>query len=1154
MGANPWKTPHYGENGNNPFTQVEPEVVQQVDVTPPQPVVTPTPIVVPALPVTGLSERKEADVPAQPEARRRSLVPALPIAKPLPSYPRLPVAGRPYTPCSPIPLVPDAASRLEAFATPLLSSPARTSFQGARGVDPPTGEGQLLNTTGSLETPRQGNNHDGGNPEAGPSTRVEIVVRKLPDQGENEPEWAECKAYLIRTHDGDFYAVPNLKRAVRAKRRRWIEKLLSLPGSRKISFSEKCQLAEAGCQHSTQAKLIPADALKTELPKRGVKPEVVEELTRGVKAAPRRVRIVPDAGITIERIKLSASAFGGDAADEPVIIPRLKMQGGTYWFLARDMKRLLGPGSESGNHSLLARIKRGNGQAASRKATPEEFRFLGVELGVKGGIPMLLDAACIHPALVQREIPKDIIERLQESVVLDPAATAAKQSVYTPSESGPRRLQFEGGEDWKGREAGINSLESVVLPMDESFSAMPVHMTRIHMKDGCFYLSKDVKKLLGPASESSNHALIKGVSRKATKDQFAYLSSILGLSGGIPSLVAASGLAAPLSHRSVPPHIIDFVVNVPRPPEDELASPAHPPPTLMHANPLEGEGANQVGAPSAVPAERPPNRDRAAGFPILDREGFLTTDKIWFPEHYGTTMLGFGSGVRSEPYSLDRIFHREGCFYLGTKLIKILESIGYNVRMRNFERARRPNLSPACWDPSRSLCTTLMQHQLNVHRGHRVPHLVAADCMRALLTPRGIAPDIIDLLEEGSSRPLPSLPAAQCITSNPTDTVVPSGQADNNGVQGLGMPLPTLGSNSYEEWEGADEVNADKGSQSPENSSRSSSLPEEAAAAAMEETDQASNHNGVNHLLQVPDGLTLHYPAHPHVPTQSSSIPSQGSQSTLPEKRSVTQGAHSGSLPPMFGGLKSEPVSFNWEAVTPRNAPQVDWPGEPVRGTPSSPHATPDDGDPGVNAPAGNLQAALARLNVPREASLPQAAGPGGVYLKVPDVAGNVTDPDRVSPHGASGAKRTFSSVFGGESGSEQPPLNAADLPNDKRPRLQLSSEALGDGPQDKAGEGMRDAEHADTGRVEPGTVASGLAAAPQGVLCQGTNLPDSLAGAVMPKQEPEACGHMPGPLPEQQGRQQQTGGGRSNVFVYGAVVLEELDVEDSSVPAPAAG
>jgi hypothetical protein len=326
----------------------------------------------------------------------------------------------------------------------------------------------------------------------------------------------------------------------------------------------------------------------------------------------------------------------------------------------------------------------------------------------------------------------------------------------------------------------------------------------------------------------------------------------------------------------------------------------------------------------------------------------------------------------------------------------------------------------------------------------------------------------------------------------------------------------------------------------------------------VDETGQASNHNGLNYLLQVEDGVTLHYPARPHVPTQSSSIPSQGSQSTLPEKGSVTQAAHSGSLP-IFGALKQEPVSFNWEAVNLRNAPQVDWPGEPVRGTPASPHATPDGGDPGVNALAGNLQAALARLNVPREASLPQTAGPGGVYLKVADVAGNVTDPDRVSPHRESADKRTFSGAFGGESGSQQPPLTAADLPNDKRPRLQHSSEACGDGPhrlQDKAGEGMREAGHADTGRIGPpsGTVAAGLAAAPQGVFGHGANLPDSLEGAVMPKQEPEACGHMPGPLPVQQDRQQQTGGGRSNVFVYGAVVLEELDVEDSSVPAPAAG
>lgn len=119
--------------------------------------------------------------------------------------------------------------------------------------------------------------------------RTELEVRVLPDQSldQREEEWAACKAYLLRAYDGDFYAVPNLKRAIRTDRDRFFEKLLSLPGSRKINFQEGILLKEAGALHCVSAKLVPAGALKVELPKRGVKPEVVEALTRDVSDPPR---------------------------------------------------------------------------------------------------------------------------------------------------------------------------------------------------------------------------------------------------------------------------------------------------------------------------------------------------------------------------------------------------------------------------------------------------------------------------------------------------------------------------------------------------------------------------------------------------------------------------------------------------------------------------------------------------------------------------------------------------------------------------------------------------------------------------------------------------------------------------------------------------
>lgn len=147
-------------------------------------------------------------------------------------------------------------------------------------------------------------------------------------------------------------------------------------------------------------------------------------------------------------------------------------------------------------------------------------------------------------------------------------------------------------QDVRGKQLGIE-LERVTIPMDETFSADPIEVTRIFMKDGCFYLARDVKKLLGPGSESGNHALLRrailldenGATRRATKTEFQYLSTALGLAGGIPTLVASTALEPALRTRSVPQHIINFLMDVrpreglapalpgPAPPADPVARP-----------------------------------------------------------------------------------------------------------------------------------------------------------------------------------------------------------------------------------------------------------------------------------------------------------------------------------------------------------------------------------------------------------------------------------------------------------------------------------------------------------------------------------------------------------------------------------------------------
>lgn len=116
--------------------------------------------------------------------------------------------------------------------------------------------------------------------------------------------------------------------------------------------------------------------------------------------------------------------------------------------------------------------------------------------------------------------------------------------------------------------------------MDETFSPDPIEVTRIFMRDGCFYLARDVKKLLGPGSESGNHALLRraiqldeaGATRRATKAEFQYLSSVLGLAGGVPTLVASTAVEPALRTRSVPLHIIRFLMDV-RPPEGLAQAP-----------------------------------------------------------------------------------------------------------------------------------------------------------------------------------------------------------------------------------------------------------------------------------------------------------------------------------------------------------------------------------------------------------------------------------------------------------------------------------------------------------------------------------------------------------------------------------------------------
>lgn len=147
-------------------------------------------------------------------------------------------------------------------------------------------------------------------------------------------------------------------------------------------------------------------------------------------------RAVPDVGIRLEDIELPAKFFHTEG-NAPMVVTRLHMKDGCF-FLARDVKKLLGPGSESGNHALLSRLQRSDGSKGTRKTTMEEFRYLALRLGLKGGLPLLVAAACLQPVLQLRQVPEDIIERLTTDVDLDVGATAHRRTALSAA-AAPRR-------------------------------------------------------------------------------------------------------------------------------------------------------------------------------------------------------------------------------------------------------------------------------------------------------------------------------------------------------------------------------------------------------------------------------------------------------------------------------------------------------------------------------------------------------------------------------------------------------------------------------------------------------------------------------------------------------------------------------------------
>lgn len=119
----------------------------------------------------------------------------------------------------------------------------------------------------------------------------------------------------------------------------------------------------------------------------------------------------------------------------------------------------------------------------------------------------------------------------------------------------------------------------------------------------------------------------------------------------------------------------------------------------------------------------------------------LSVDRIWLPG-----VAPDGSSV-PHVHKLDRVVLPDGCFFIGSKLVKALADSGYGIRMRNLEKSLRPDGTPGCREPSKELCNEMMRAGIQIHRGRRLPQLVAANALRPVLLQRLVHNDVVDLLE-----------------------------------------------------------------------------------------------------------------------------------------------------------------------------------------------------------------------------------------------------------------------------------------------------------------------------------------------------------------------------------------------------------------------